>query len=133
MKILRQVLRWILAGFFIVARAEPFPDTRDLLRHDAGLGSVAGGDQRVLVGLAEILGGAGLIFPATRRLAGWALLVLLVAVFPANVHVALQGRMPGTEFSPAILWWRLPFQALFIAWVWWVAVKRRPEDRLLAP
>ena len=52
-----------------------------------------------------------------------------MAVFPANVHVALLGKMPGTDFSAVTLWLRLPFQALFIALVWWAAVKRYPEDR----
>jgi len=61
---------------------------------------------------------------SVRRWAGWGLIVLLVAVFPANLHVALQGRMPGLEVTPLTLWLRLPFQAVFIAWVWWVALKR---------
>jgi uncharacterized membrane protein len=71
-----------------------------------------------------MLGGVGVLLPATRRWAGWGLIALLVAVFPANLYVALQGRMPGLNFSPTTLWLRLPFQAVFIAWVWWVAVKR---------
>jgi len=74
-------------------------------------------------GVAEILGGLGLLLPATRRIAGWGLIALLVAIFPANLHVALQGQMPGTTFSPLVLWLRLPFQAVFIATVWWVALR----------
>jgi uncharacterized membrane protein len=77
-----------------------------------------------IAGIAEILGGLGLCFSATRRLAGWGLIALLVAVFPANVYVALQGRMPGLEVAPLTLWLRLPFQAVFVAGVWWVALKR---------
>ena len=56
------------------------------------------------------------------------MLTLLVAIFPANLHVAMQGKMPGFGFSPAVLWWRLPFQALFMAAVWWVALAKRRED-----
>lgn len=74
-------------------------------------------------GAAEMLGGLGLLWAPVRRFAGWGLIVLLVAVFPANVHVALQGQMPGLEVSPLMLWLRLPFQALFITWVWWVALR----------
>lgn len=76
-----------------------------------------------LSGAAEILGGLGLLLPPTRRAAGWGLIALLVAVFPANIYVATQGQMPGLEVSPLGLWLRLPFQAVFIAWVWWVALK----------
>lgn len=73
-------------------------------------------------GVAEILGGIGALVPCTRRFSGWGLMVLLVAVFPANLHVALQGRMPGFDFSPLILWLRLPLQILLLGWVWWSAV-----------
>ena len=69
-------------------------------------------------GVAEIAGGLGLIPRRTRRLAGWWLIATLVAVFPANLHMALHPEefreVPGGKVS---LWARLPFQAVFIAWV----------------
>jgi uncharacterized membrane protein len=68
-------------------------------------------------GVAEIAGGAGLLVPAVRRPAGWWLIATLVAVFPANVHMALHAdrfRVPGGRNA---LLARLPFQAVFIAWV----------------
>jgi uncharacterized membrane protein len=69
-------------------------------------------------GVAEIAGGAGLMHPRYRRRAGWWLIATLVAVFPANLHMAQNPQdfqeIPGGE--PA-LWARLPLQALFIAWV----------------
>ena len=74
-------------------------------------------------GAAEIAGGAGLVLPATRRAAGWGLLALLVAVFPANVHMALHPER-YQQFEPALLWARLPLQAVFAAWVWHVALRR---------
>ena len=52
-------------------------------------------------------------------------MLLLIAIFPANLHVAIQGRMPGLDVSPAVLWLRLPLQAVFIAAVAWVAFERR--------
>jgi uncharacterized membrane protein len=61
------------------------------------------------------------------------LIALLLAIFPANLHVALEGKMPGTSFSPLTLWVRLPFQALFIAWVWWVALARVARDPEIPP
>ena len=81
-----------------------------------------------IAGIAEILGGIGIFLPQTRRVAGWGLIALLAAVFPANVHVALMGHMEGFSFSAAVLWLRLPFQAVLAAGVSWVAIAR--EARL---
>ncbi len=82
------------------------------------------GAMNMVSGAAEVLGGIGLLVPVTRRAAGWGLIALLVAVFPANVHVAMQGKMPGFDFSPVVLWARLPFQAVFAVAVWWAARER---------
>lgn len=70
-------------------------------------------------GVAEIAGGVGLLHPRTRSLAGWWLIATLVAVFPANVNMALDSdryarHMPGGR--PALIA-RLPLQAALIAWV----------------
>jgi uncharacterized membrane protein len=69
-------------------------------------------------GLAEIAGGAGLICKASRRLAGWWLIATLIAVFPANLRMALHPEdYPKIPGGARTLWARLPFQAVFIAWV----------------
>lgn len=71
-------------------------------------------------GLAEIAGGAGLMASTdrARRLAGCWLIATLVAIFPANLHMALNPddypKVPGGRLS---LWARLPFQGVFVAWV----------------
>ena len=52
------------------------------------------------------------------RVRAWARVALLVAVFPANIYVALNPQLMP-EFSPTSLLLRLPFQILFIAWAWW--------------
>lgn len=70
-------------------------------------------------GVAEILGGIGILVPATRTFSAWGLIALLIAIFPANLHVAMLGHMPGFDFSPFVLWLRLPFQFVLIGWVWW--------------
>ena len=75
-----------------------------------------------LSGAAEILGGIGILVPATKHFSAWGLIALLIAIFPANLHVALQGHMPGFDFSPFILWMRLPLQLVLIAWVWWSCI-----------
>lgn len=93
-------------------------------------------------GGAEIAGGLGLLIPRTRRLAAIGLIVLLVAVFPANLHVAFNG-WPGTDTPQWLLFARLPFQLVLIAWVIFSCpeawVRREtdgstcPYDKLLKP
>ncbi len=69
-------------------------------------------------GVAEIAGGAGLMVPRARRPAGWWLIATLLAVFPANVHMAQHPeRFPKVPGGAAALRARLPLQAVFIAWV----------------
>ena len=75
-------------------------------------------------GVAEIVGGAGVLHPATRRPAGWWLIATLIAIFPANVHMAVHAERYRAIPAP-LLWLRLPLQALLIAWAWRVAVQRR--------
>ena len=75
----------------------------------------------VLSGLAEIVLGVFLLEPRTRVLAAWGIIALLIAVFPANVWVAMENvgsDGPGSG-SAAFNWIRLPFQALFVVWAWW--------------
>ena len=70
-----------------------------------------------LSGAFEVLGGLGLLLPATRRAAAWGLIALLVAVLPANVHMALyHAHWPG--IPQWLLWARLPLQLPLIAWAW---------------
>lgn len=79
-------------------------------------------------GAAEIAGGLGILFPTTRKWAGLSLIALLIAVFPANIHMALYGTQSVGLNIPRALWWvRLPFQALFIAWVWKATIKKEPK------
>jgi uncharacterized membrane protein len=72
-----------------------------------------------LSGAAEILGGQGVWFRSTRRAAGWWLIALLIAVFPANIYAVSTGMMIAGYALPAwMLWARLPFQLLLISWVY---------------
>jgi uncharacterized membrane protein len=69
-------------------------------------------------GVAEAAGGLGLMIPSKRRRAGWLLIATMLAVFPANLHMALNPEdfqeVPG---GAAALWARLPFQIVFIRWI----------------
>ncbi|HEB89588.1 MAG TPA: DoxX family membrane protein [Deltaproteobacteria bacterium] len=69
-------------------------------------------------GLFEIAGGIGVLIPRVRSLAGWGLVALLIAVFPANLYMAMNPEL-FPELTPTKLYVRLPFQFLFIAWAWW--------------
>lgn len=79
-----------------------------------------------LTGVAELAGGLGLLIPAVRRWAGFGVLALLVAVFPANLHMAIhQITPPGLTPVPWwVLWARLPIQPLAMLGVWWVALAK---------
>lgn len=71
-------------------------------------------------GACEILGGLGLLVPATRRAAAWMLVALLIAVFPANVYMALHPVEAGAAgIAPVLRWGRLPIQAMLIWWLLW--------------
>ncbi len=77
-----------------------------------------------LSGLAEIAGGVGVLHPKTRRAAGWGLLALLLAIFPANLYMATSKIVPGDYQIPdALLWARLPLQFVLMFWVWSAAIR----------
>lgn len=111
----RIISRYILAVFFIFAGANhfripefyltmipPWLPAHELLNN--------------ISGIAEIAGGIGILINKTRKLAAIGLTLLLIAVFPANVHLAING-WAETEIPKWILFARLPFQLLFIGWV----------------
>jgi uncharacterized membrane protein len=67
-------------------------------------------------GVAEIAGGAGVLHPRTRKAASAWSVATLLAVFPANVHMALNPERYKVPGGRVALYLRLPVQALFIAW-----------------
>jgi uncharacterized membrane protein len=76
-----------------------------------------------LSGVLEIFFGALVLLPTWRHRAGWGLVLLLLAVFPANVHMALDPEVyPAVPL--ALRWLRLPLQLLLIAWVAWACFER---------
>jgi uncharacterized membrane protein len=70
-------------------------------------------------GLCEIAGAIGLLVPRLQRAAGVALIVFLLAVFPANVRAAREGVTLGGRPATPLLW-RVPMQLLLIGLVYWV-------------
>lgn len=74
-----------------------------------------------LSGVAEVGLGVAVLVPSLRSIAAWGIIALLIAVFPANVHIALYDVPLGgaAEGAGILNWVRLPLQALLIAWAWW--------------
>ncbi|MBA3444281.1 MAG: DoxX family membrane protein [Gemmatimonadales bacterium] len=85
-----------------------------------------------LSGVAEIAGGVGVMIPRTQRVAAIGLVLLLVAVFPANVEMLRLARgRGGPAWVEAVLWLRLPLQALLIWWAWlFTQPSRGPKKHL---
>lgn len=71
-----------------------------------------------LSGLIEVALGIAIAIPRVRHLAAWGIIALLIAVYPANIHMALHPEL-FPEFSRLGLYLRLPVQILFIVWAYW--------------
>lgn len=81
----------------------------------------------LLSGGFEVLGGLGLLVPRVRVLAAWGLVALYVAVFPANVNMAVhQIQVSDPPLPGWAPWARLPLQAVLIGVAIWLA--REPRD-----
>jgi len=79
-----------------------------------------------LSGVAEIALGVGVLVPRTRRVSAWGVVALLLAVFPANLNMAL--HPDAFPDAPRVaLYVRLPFQLVLIAWAYWFT--RAPAER----
>lgn len=81
-------------------------------------------------GFFEILGGVGLCINRTRTAAAWGLIALLVAVFPANIHMLVNDvYLPDMPQERLLLWARMPMQFVFAAAVLWTGEIWRPASR----
>ena len=115
---MKTALRWLLTAFMVLAGLNHFISPAPYVAIvpsalPAHLALV------YLSGVAEILGGLGLILPATRRLAAWGLIALFLAIVPANINMALHHLpMGGNDLPTWALWLRLPLQVVLIAWAW---------------
>ncbi len=127
MSIVKQVFLYLMAAFYVFAGIQHFrvphfylPMMPPYLPWHAEL--------VFLSGVAEVLCGLGVLFPQTRKLAAWGTIALLIAVFPANIHVAVNNvpLFGATEGPGAIGYVRLPLQLVLIAWAWWYT----EDDRL---
>jgi uncharacterized membrane protein len=89
----------------------------------------------LISGVFEIALGLLLLVPRSRRLAGLGLVALYLAVFPANIYMAIADvhlqNMPSWFHQPSALalWLRLPLQLGLIAWALWVSRSSQPTTR----
>lgn len=72
-----------------------------------------------LSGAFELGLGIMLLIPRFTQIAAWGLVVLLIAVFPANIYMALNPQV-FTDFTPTALYMRLPLQFVLIGWAYWL-------------
>ena len=122
MSLIKRVLLWLLALFLVIGGFNHLMNPAFYL---AIMPPALPNPEwlNVISGLAEILLGVFVLEPRVRVLAAWGIIALLIAVFPANMYVALENvglptGEPGSGNAVAN-WVRLPFQALFILWAWW--------------
>ena len=117
MKILKLITIILMAYFYISVGIKHFTEPEWFLQIyppflPFGLAAV------YISGFFEVLFGIMLLIPKTRYYAGWGLIVLLIAVFPANIYLAYTNGA-AMDISAAVAWGRLPFQALFIGLAYW--------------
>ena len=116
---MKTVLRWLFTTFMVASGVSHF---RAPEAYAAIVPSVFPSPAGLvfITGVAEVLGGLGLIPTRTRRLAAWGVIELLIAVFPANVKMAVERLPLGRLRLPGwALFARLPLQALLVAWAFW--------------
>ena len=120
MIVLKRVLLWLMGLFYVFAGVMHFVNTDFYLRIMPDY-LPAHRELVYLSGVAEILLGILVLIPATTEAAAWGVIALLIAVFPANVHMALHNipMQPEAAPNPVALWLRLPLQGVLIAWAWW--------------
>jgi uncharacterized membrane protein len=124
------IFRLLLGSLFIAAGALHFIQPRSyraimpprVPRHEEAV---------VVSGVAEIIGGAALLSGRSARFGGLWLIALLIAVFPANIHMAVNpDQIRGLDAeNPKVrlaLWLRLPLQPLAI-WLVWRATRSAPS------
>ena len=114
--------RKALAGFWIFAGVMHFVIPRSYRAIMPPGSPVPPREAVAISGAAEIAGGLALLDDRTLPAARWGLLVLLAAIFPANVHMAVKPEeVPGLDLERIprwLLWARLPLQPLCAFWVW---------------
>jgi uncharacterized membrane protein len=121
-KILKIIMKYLLALFFVVAGVNHFLNPEFYTNIMPGYMSWHY-ELVIISGVTEILAGVLLAIPKTSRIGAWAMVAMLLAFMPVHVHMI----MNATQYSDVplvLLWVRIPLQFVFILWAWWFT---RPE------
>jgi len=115
----KETLRGVLAVCMVIAGILHFVVPDPFIRIVPGM-LPAPAALVFISGAIEILLGVGLLIPVVRQQAAWGLVILFIAVFPANLNMAINdieiADIPNNWWFQAI---RLPFQFVLIAWAYW--------------
>jgi len=123
---LKRVALFLLSLFFIAAGVNHFLNPRT---YTAIMPPYLPAHMELVYvsGIFEVLGGLGVLPVITRRLAGWGLIALLFAVYPANIHMAMNPDLfVGRGMPLWAIYLRLPLQFVFVSWVYWAT---RPDPK----
>ncbi|AFZ31445.1 membrane protein-like protein [Gloeocapsa sp. PCC 7428] len=123
MKKYKPVFRILLAIAMIIVGALHFTHSNgfekivpDYLPHSLALVYISG--------FLEVLAAVGLFIPGVSRFAAWLLVVLYIAVFPANLYQAVNNiEVAALPHDPPLIWLRFPFQVFLVAWAWWLTTE----------
>lgn len=121
MRKFRMVMKLLFALIFITAGLNHFRDPEFYLRIMPPYLPWPSALHRI-AGFFEIVLGMMLLISKYQSLAAWGLIALLIAVFPANIHMAINHQL-YPDLSVISLWLRLPLQFVLIAWAWWYTKK----------
>jgi uncharacterized membrane protein len=87
-----------------------------------------------LTGILEMLFAIGILIPKTQTKTGWLLIMFFIALLPANIKASLEninyqtGELDGNGIE--YLWFRIPLQIFFIAWVFFTVIKDYDDTNL---
>ena len=124
---IRRILLYVMGVFYVLAGYNHFADPdvyRAMIPGDLPIEGLL----HYGVGTLEIVLGVAVLIPRYRVRAAWGLIALLIAIFPANVYVAIADVEYLGRPTTTLNWIRLPFQFLFIAWAWWYTKPTADQD-----
>lgn len=107
------VAHFVFADFFVLAIPDYLSYHKELV---------------IISGIFELLGAIGILVPKTRRFAAYGLILLVIAVFPANINMALHPEKYA-NISALLLYLRLPVQFFFVWYIWWAIAPERLQNK----
>ena len=113
MRLMETIALYIMAAFLIFAGISHFTKKNFFMKVMPPY--IPKHEEMVIIsGIVEIILGIGLLFSQTKSLAAWGIILLFIAVFPANIYMVTSGKFK--KIPKWMLWLRLPLQFILIAW-----------------